>query len=478
MNRRTCITTAIPYVNSRPHLGFALELLQADVLARYHRLTGDAVRFQTGTDENAFKNVLAARARGVSTQALVDDNSTLFRRLAGALNVSHDAFVRTTDPCHVRAVQAFWQRLNPGDLYRRHYSGLYCVGCEDFLLARDLVDGRCPDHGVAPLTVQEENWFFRLSAYQDRIERLIGDRRIRVLPDSRRNEALSFVRQGLLDISVSRAADRCGGWGIRVPDDESQVIYVWIDALINYVSGPGYGSGDAWRSWWSPETLKTHVIGKNVWKFHAVYWPALLLSAGLPLPDRIVVHGFLTENGRKISKSAGATIDPFDCISRYGVDGVRYYLLRAVAPFEDSDVSLDRLRDLYNADLANGLGNLVSRLQTLGHKAGGWRADLPPPGPAPDGYHQALAACEFDQALRRLWDSVALLNQDIERVQPWRALRDGRPQAVRNDVERWREALGTLAHWIAPFLPDAGRVVRERLSSSDSGGPPLFPRLP
>ena len=477
MSRRFYITTAIPYVNSRPHLGFALELVQADVLARYHRLVGDAVRLQTGTDENAFKNVLAARAQGVSTRALVDDNAAFFRRLAESLNVSHDHFIRTADAGHARAVRRLWRNLTPGDLYRRRYTGLYCVGCEDFLLERDLVNGRCPDHNAPPASVNEENWFFRLSAYQSKLESLIGKGQIAILPESRRNEVLSFIRNGLLDISVSRPADRCGGWGIHVPDDDGQIVYVWIDALVNYISGIGYGRDEDWRTWWTPESVTKHVIGKNVWKFHAVYWPALLLSARLPPPDRIVVHGFLTENGRKISKSAGASINPSDCINSYGADGVRYYLLRAVSPFEDGDVSLDRLRDLYNADLANGLGNLVSRLQALGNRTGGWRSDLPLPGPAPEGYHSALAACEFDHALRQLWCSVAQLNQDIERVRPWQALRDGNSEAVLGDIERWRTALNTTAHWLEPFLPQTSRLVRRRLSTLDAAAEPLFPRL-
>ena len=476
MSRKLYITTSIPYVNSRPHLGFALELVQADVLARYHRLGGVPTYFQTGTDENAYKNVLAARTRGLATQDLVDANAALFRRLAEALNISNDAFIRTTDPAHARGVHRFWKSLQSDDLYRREYTGLYCFGCEDFYLARDLVNGCCPDHGIPPEEVQEENWFFRLSAYQDRLERLINEGQIEILPESRRNEVLSFIRRGLNDIGISRAAERCGGWGIRVPGDESQIIYVWIDALINYISGLGYGQSEGWGLWWGHETVKTHVIGKNVWKFHAIWWPALLLSAGLSLPDRIVVHGFLTENGKKISKSSGATIDPFDCIGCYGADGVRYYLLRAVSPFEDSDVSLERLRSVYNADLANGLGNVVSRLHTLWQRAGRRRSLSPSASTAPQGYHDALGSCQFDQALRLLWESVTGLNQEIERAQPWRALREGKPEIIRGDLQRWRGALYDLAYWLAPFLPQASQDIQQGLSEAGGEGNVLFPR--
>ena len=258
-----------------------------------------------------------------------------------------------------------WRQLRSEDMYRKSYAGLYCTGCEDFYLERDLVDGLCPDHGAPPVEVEEENYFFRLSAYQEQIEALISTDRIQIVPAKRKKEVLRFVESGLQDISISRDAGRVGGWGIPVPGDPSQVIYVWIDALINYISGPGFAAGDGWKEFWNEEVKKTHVIGKNVWKFHAVYWPALLLSAGLPPPDEILIHGFLTENGRKISKSQGTAINPFACAEKYGADGVRYYLLRAVSPFDDGDFSCERLGQLYNADLANGLGNLCSRLTNL-----------------------------------------------------------------------------------------------------------------
>ena len=365
MKRKIYVTTSIPYVNAAPHVGFALELAQADAIARFHRLCGREVRFQTGTDENAIKNVLAAAEQNLTTQELVDRNSQRYRGLLTALHISADEFIRTTEARHRRGVHALWQSLRDGDIYRRTYRGLYCTGCEDFYLEKDLAGGCCPEHGTRPVEVAEENYFFRLSAYQRQIEELLESRRLRVVPETRRNEVLSFVRRGLADISVSRPAGRTGSWGIHVPGDDSQVVYVWIDALVNYISGLGLGSGDDWRPWWSDDVEKIHVIGKNVWKFHAIYWPALLLSAGLPLPNEIVVHGFLTAEGRKIGKSLGNAVDPFGCIETFGADAVRYYLLRAIPPFDDGDFSPVRLHHLYNTDLANGLGNLVSRLTTL-----------------------------------------------------------------------------------------------------------------
>ncbi|KKK98712.1 hypothetical protein LCGC14_2640010, partial [marine sediment metagenome] len=269
MKRKLYVTTSIPYVNAVPHVGFALELVQADAVARFGRLCGREVRFQTGTDENAIKNVLAAAELGLTTQQLVDRNSARYRELLTALNISADGFIRTTDDRHRRGVHALWRSLRDGDVYGKAYRGLYCTGCEDFYLARDLARGACPEHGTEPVEVAEENYFFRLSAYQGRIEELLETGRLRVVPETRRNEVLSFVRRGLADISISRPASRTGGWGLPVPDDPTQVIYVWIDALINYVSGLGFGDGDDWRAWWGEGAEKVHVIGKNVWKFHA-----------------------------------------------------------------------------------------------------------------------------------------------------------------------------------------------------------------
>jgi methionyl-tRNA synthetase len=475
---KTYVTSTIPFVNAHPHVGFALELVQTDVIARYHRLLGREVRFQTGTDEHAFKNVLSARERGIPTETLVDENSALFRRLCGVLNVSQDRFVRTTEPAHKTAVRSLWQRLKPEDLYLRSYTGLYCVGCEDFYLERDLVDGVCPDHRIKPITVEEENYFFRLSAYQSRLEDLLRSGTLQVVPEARRNEVLQFVRSGLRDISVSRVARRAQGWGIPVPHDTSQVIYVWIDALINYLSGLGFGAGDSWQQFWNEDTRKIHVIGKNVWKFHAVYWPALLWSAGVALPDTILVHGFLTQEGRKISKSLGNGVDPVDYVERFGADGVRYYLLRYVRPFEDGDFSAERLRDAYNADLANGIGNLCSRLTGLCERTTYRRFDTAHSPAAPDGYHDALERFEFDRGLEILWDKVRTVNRDIERTAPWSLINEGSIDAARASLRRWLRDLYEIAHWLAPFLPETSERIQSVLrSNGECGVDRLFPRV-
>ena len=307
-NERVYLSTTIPYVNAPPHLGFALELVQADVLARHHRLAGDQVRFQTGTDDNSLKNVLAAAAGGISTAGLVDRNATAFARLRGPLALSFDDFIRTSsDPRHRPGVERLWRACaNSGDLYQKDYSGLYCVGCEQFCKPAELAAGLCPEHGTRPQEVSEENWFFRLSRYERQLHDLISDGRLRIEPAARRNEVLSFIAGGLEDFSASRSTARARGWGIPVPDDPGQVIYVWWDALGNYITALGYGTGgEQYQRWWGEASRRIHLAGKGVVRFHAVYWPAILLSAGLPLPTDILVHDYLTIDGRKISKSAG-----------------------------------------------------------------------------------------------------------------------------------------------------------------------------
>lgn len=471
------VTTTIPYVNAPPHIGFALELVQADVIARYHRLQGTDVRLQTGTDENAFKNVLSARALGIAPVTFVNDNSARFRALSDALGISVDRFVRTTDVTHHRAVHAFLGRLRDGDVYRDDYRGLYCTGCEDFYLAEDLDDGRCPEHQTPVTSVAERNVFFRLSAYQAQVRDLIASRRIRIVPESREREVLEFIDRGLTDISLSRDAVRSEGWGIPYPYDPTQVVYVWIEALINYLSGLGFPDGADVQRFWTDAT-RCHVIGKNVWKFHAIYWPALLLSAGLPVPHEIVVHGFLTSEGRKISKSAGDAVDPAAYIQQFGADGVRYFLLRHVHPFEDADFSVHRVAVAYNADLANGIGNLTSRIVALCDPVGvAGRADVAATSP-PAGYVEHLAARRFDLALAGLWGEVTLLNRELTETRPWEDTKAGRFDVARARLSPLVERLHATAYWLTPFLPTTAAAIRAALSQPQiKRCAPLFPRV-
>ena len=458
-------------------MGFALELVQADVIARYNRLVGNETCFQTGTDENALKNVLSARRQGLEPAELVDRNSRLFCQLADALRISYDAFIRTTDARHRKAVHTFWKQIRPEDIYTKAYEGLYCTGCEDFYLQKDLLDGCCPEHGTPPVRVEERNYFFRLSAYQQKLEQLIAGGEIKVIPKTRKNEVLSFIRGDLQDISISRDTARACGWGIDVPGDRSQVVYVWIDALINYISGRGFGSSDNWRRFWCAEAKKIHVIGKNVWKFHAVYWPAMLLSADLPLPNEIVVHGFVTAEGGKIGKSLNNTVDPFAIVDAYGTDALRFYLLRAIPAFEDGDFSLERFKGLYNTELANGLGNLVGRITALCEKAQLRQYAAPNKPESPKGFVEAISSYEPGRALAALWETIRDLNRDIETAKPWESLKAGDAEAVRAHLVNWLDRLGALAYWLAPLLPETSAKIAEALRDRPiKRSEPLFPR--
>ena len=476
MSDSLCLTTTVPYVNAAPHIGFALELVQADVVARFGRRRGRAVHFQTGTDENASKNVSAARARGVPVQRLVDENAARFQSLGDVLDISIDTFVRTTSAAHRDAVSSFLARLDVHDLYRKRYEGLYCRGCEDFYTERDLVDGRCPDHGELIAAVAEENVFFRLSKYQSILRDLITSARLRIVPESRALEVLRFIDRGLVDISISRDAARSEYWGIPYPGDGSQVVYVWIDALVNYLTGIGYPSRNATQFW--SEATKVHVIGKNVWKFHAVYWPALLLSAGLSVPDLIVIHGFLTNDGKKISKSSGEAVDPSEYVRRVGTDGLRYFLLRHVRPSEDSDFSSSRLDQVYEADLVNGLGNLLSRVTALCESACVPGVSGQPEGDPPGDYAQRLSEFQFDVVLASIWSELTRINRELAETKPWTDVKHGLLEAAREKLSPIVKRLASLGYWLEPFLPATSKVIQRQLSRTlITKSPPLFPRL-
>ncbi|MEU8798051.1 methionine--tRNA ligase [Spirillospora sp. NPDC048819] len=481
------ITTTIPYVNARPHLGFALELVQADVLSR-HRRREEAVRFQAGTDDNSLKNVLAAEAAGVGVQEFVDARAAEFVGLAGPLSLSVDDVIRTSrDPRHRAGVERLWRACaESGDLYRRHYEGLYCVGCEQFYGGSELIDGRCPEHGTVPQQVSEENWFFRLSRYAEKLHALISNGALRIEPAERRNEVLSFIAGGLEDFSVSRSIERARGWGIPVPDDPGQVIYVWWDALGNYITALDYGhDGDDYRRWWAGNGRRVHLVGKGVLRFHAVYWPAMLLSAGLPLPDEILVHGYLTANGRKISKSGGVTVDPVALVQEYGVDAVRWWLLREVPKAGDADFTVERLVARANDELANGLGNLVNRVVSMVHRyRDGVVPECESPGEldevcreAPGLVGAALDDFDFRRATSAVWRIVDEANRYVNRVRPWELAKadDPRLDAVLAGLV---EACRVISQVLEPFLPDAaGRVARQCAGERLPQPSPLFQRL-
>lgn len=482
------ITTAIPFVNAAPHLGFAYELVLADILARHRRRRGDAVRFCTGTDDNSLKNVVAASAAGIPTHDFVAANAAAFRALGPLLDLAPDDFVETSrDPRHRCAVEWLWRRCAAsGDLYRRTWSGRYCAGCEAFL--DDNVE-RCHEHDGVPEHITEDNWFFRLSRYRDPIRNAIASNRLRIVSESARAETLAFLDGEVRDVSVSRAATRAQGWGIPVPDDPSQVIYVWFDALTNYLSSLGLGSSSSSliETFWSgaqtaPRQQQIHVIGKGIARFHAVYWPAFLLSAGVPLPSKIAVHGYLTVDGRKISKSNNpAPVPPI--VERYGVDALRWHFARRCRTRADSDVPRDSLGDAYDSDLADRLGNLVQRTITLVAKLS--RTDecdlsrVPAPRETPElatlrataetvpaRVDAALDAFLPDDAAAAIVELLDAANRYLEQVAPWKLARTdpiGALAALYAPLEAARFAAGELL----PFVPDVSRTIAERLGDPD-----------
>ncbi len=484
------ITTSIPYVNGRPHIGFALEAVQTDTLARHHRLIGDDTRFLSGTDENALTVVQAAEVAGEDLETMVRNNAEAFRAIQEPLQVFYDDFIRTAvDPRHFPGAQKLWRKCDAaGDIYKRHYQGNYCIKCERFYREEELVDGACPIHGTAPESVDEENYFFRLSKYQDKLVELIESNELLIQPEHRREEILSFVKSGLEDISISRQSLRGKGWGVPVPDDPEQVMYVWIDALSNYITALDYAEdGELYDHYWRKGDQKVHIVGKDIIRFHAVYWPAILLSADEPLPDVINVHEFLMADGEKMSKSRGNVIDPLELVETYGNDAVRYWLLRDMPRDHDGDFTYERLIGRYNGDLANDLGNLVNRsigmLQRY-RKGTVPQVDANRESPLkavaegiPAKVDAALDYFDFRAALTSIWALVTAANRYIDDAKPWeiaKAAKNGDESAdARLDVvlADLVETIRLLGVYLAPFVPlGAERIAQQAGFSLEDGG--------
>ena len=519
------LSTAIPYVNAAPHVGHALELLIGDALTRHYRQRGRDVLFTGGTDDHSAKNARAAAARGVPTAQLVTEHGQAFQRLQAALDVRLDDYLHTSrDARHAPAVRALWQRCAAnGDLYVERYTGRYCTGCEAFLQSVELRDERCPLHPREPLEdVSEANWFFRLSRYQAPLVSALRYGHLRILPRQRQEEVLRFVEAGLHDFSVSRRRERCHGWGIEVPGDASQHIYVWFDALANYLSLLGFPERTPLleRYWSSEPAAREHLIGKDILRFHAIYWPALLLSAGLPLPSSVRVHGYVTAEGNKIGKSLGNAIDPFALVERFGVPAVRYYFLRHLHTTKDSDFRTGRLIEAHDSELAGKLGNLLQRVTaiSLRHPELSLRQGRAAESEADRALGEAAARAVADtrsavddfalhQALIAILELVAAANRYADAQEPWLLSKRAYQVAsldARSDLLAqlahvlWRllEALRVTAILLAPFLPDTARSIAERVGFDPAqlgdyaaarfgsgrrfrpaAGPPLFPRL-
>ncbi len=454
------ITTAIAYPNGRPHIGFAYEVIAADAIARYQRLSGRDVFFMTGTDEHGLKMAQKARDEGCTPQELVDRMSSAFREMDDILHISYDRYIRTTEPDHYRASQAIWQAMEAaGDLYLGRYEGWYSVRDEAFYDEKEIADGLSPQGTPVEWTV-EESWFFRLSAFQDRLLAHYEAHPDFIQPESRRNEVLAFVRGGLSDLSISRTSF---DWGVPVPGADGHVMYVWVDALTNYLTGLGYPDRtDALRRFW-PADL--HVIGKDIVRFHAVYWPAFLMSAGLPLPKAVFGHGFLLNRGEKMSKSLGNVVDPVALAESYGVDPLRYFLLREVSFGQDGSYSHEAIVTRGNADLANGLGNLAQRcLSIIAKSCGGVvpaPADdagplLPALATAKARLDEAMAALAPHRALEAIWEAVGEANRYFADAAPW-ALRKTDPAAADAVLYEAADAvrqLAILVRWAIPSSAD------------------------
>lgn len=469
MSKKYFITTSIPYVNSKPHIGHALEFVLADALARYHRLRNSSVILQSGTDDNAFKNVISAKEANIDTKTFVDQNAQAFHSLFDLLDIKVDYFIRTSSNEHSKGVVEFIKQLDPGDLYEQPYRGLYCQGCEDFYHPSDLVNGLCPDHLKAPIEIEEKNIFFRLSQYQDHIFKLIKTDQILIKPASKKKEILNFISSGLKDISISRSATRSGGWGIPFPDNPDQIVYVWIDALINYLTGSGYGSNTNWQHIWNTEVYKIHVIGKNVWKFHAIYWIGLLLSAKLPLPNEIFIHGFLTNNGVKISKSLNNGGNLSELINKYGSDALRFYLLSALSFTEDADFSEVHLIKTYNAELANKIGNLTSRILTLRNRI----SNVLDPKP----FQIADKSKDFLEDSRIAFELINRINLEIDSIKPWELLKEKNSNQLIQYLNQWIGVLSRIGFLTEPIIPKSAKTLEKYISNFNQEITPLFPRL-
>jgi methionyl-tRNA synthetase len=504
---RYYITTPIYYVNGEPHLGHAYTTIAADIMARYHRQKGDEVFFLTGVDEHGDKVAQAAAERGLTPQQHVDDLAPHFRELAAKVNASNDFFIRTTDAEHEAFVQQFVEKLKAaGDVEKRTYGGLYCTACEAFYYERDLVDGTCPIHHTKPVWLEEENYYFLLSKYQDRLSEFFRANPGFVKPRSRYNEALSFIEQGLEDISISRSSIT---WGVPVPWDPEQVIYVWVDALINYLSALTYArpGGDLTAAFW-PASL--HVMAKDILKFHAVIWPALLMSAGYELPQGELIHGYLLMGGEKMSKTRGNVLDPFAVMDAYGIDPLRFYLMREVTFGLDGVISLEGFESRYNNELANELGNLVSRSVSMIGKyrdgnipaAGAQAAALEDVAAEGEAMVRAAGAhfdaIEITAAIESIWEYVRRLNRLVEEEAPWKLAKDeaqaDRLDAVLNALAAGLRLVALVLHPVVPataeeILRRLGQpaaeadialeraVWAELVPAAAVAGPSLFPRI-
>ncbi|QQR55393.1 methionine--tRNA ligase [Candidatus Peregrinibacteria bacterium] len=452
------LTNAIAYVNAGPHMGHALELCQGDALTRYHRMIGDEVLFMVGTDEHGSKIAQVAKEKGMEPQVLTDQNAALFMQMNQAFSAANDDFIRTTSDLHKRGAQKIWKLIEAaGKFYEKEYEGKYCTGCEAFVLEKDLVEGKCSIHLREPQVLKEKNIFFKLSDYSDAIEEKVKSGELEIRPESRRNEFLSLLKEGLQDVSFSRPKSSLT-WGIDVPGMDDQVMYVWCDALTNYLTALGYADDDAkWKKFWPADV---HLIGKDIIRFHCGIWIGMLMAAQLPLPKAVYVHGFVTSEGQKMSKTLGNVVNPMELVDRYGVDAVRYYLLREIPSDGDGDFSQERFKTVYKDELQNTLGNLLRRVLTLALKH--FEGKVPQgDGKLQDsidkawkGFHEGFLSFDIKGALESVMELARAANLYVDQEKPW--------ELAKTDKARLESVLGNLivvcrelGRMLASVIPDA-----------------------
>jgi len=454
------VATPTYYINDKPHIGHAYSTFVADVIARYYRQQGKAVLFSTGVDENAQKTVNAAEAAGEDTAVYTKEMSKLWESTWKRAGIDYDVFTRTTSAKHKKAVYELIKRVEAsGDLYKDTYEGFYCVGCEAFIKEKELVDGLCPTHQKKPEWIKEENYFFRLSKYQKPLLDYIDQHPGFIQPKARHNEVVSFIKQGLQDFSVSRSTQK---WGITWPGDNKQVVYVWFDALANYLTAADFPD-ESYKKLWP---VDLHIVGKDIIRFHCVYWPAILLSAGIELPKTVFAHGFFTIDGQKISKSLGNAVDPVDLAGDFGVDALRNYLIAEIPFGEDGEFSHKRFEAVYNSNLANSLGNLVQRVAVLATKhLDGKIGRLPKTSVNSDNYDKAFSEIKLTLALEEVWKYVHKLNLFLQEKQPW--------EVVKTDRNKFEAIIGQsvadlleIASLLEPFLPETSEKIKKTFANS------------
>lgn len=452
------VTTSIPYINGEPHIGHAMEFIMADALARSARKSYEKVLFSIGTDEHGGKVAEKAAELGKTPQALADEMSAKFRDLAQKLAVSNDRFIRTTDPGHMQRAGLVWKALSE-HIYKKNYVGWYCTGCEAFVTEAEAKanNGVCSAHNRPYEKIEEENYFFKLSAFSTEISAKIMQGSFRVIPASRKHEILQVFKEGLEDVSISRPKEKIS-WGIPVPGDPKQVMYVWFEALMNYITVLGYPEHSDFKTFWPADV---QVIGKDILRFHAAIWPGMLLALKLPLPKTLYVHGFVTISGQKMGKSLGNSISPYEIIDKYGSDAFRYYFLRHIPSYDDGDFSWERFEEVYNNELANELGNAVSRTVAMITKyQQGIIGDIPESEHDVAQYFTALEDCRFDKAIEEVWQQVRGLNQYIEEEKPWVLAKNNESDHLKDVLSYMSSCLIEIAELIEPFMPETSQKIQ------------------